>query len=155
MPLSPVEPLGSLSELFELAASERNRQTAHFEALDAKAGLLLVFAGAFIALAPDIPLLLRSVGAMAASGAGIVALWALWPRRFEVLKLDAVREEALDLPAVQTQRLLLDTHVAAWLRNQRRLESKSARLRAAFVLLLTAVLVYAGGILVVAMGAMP
>lgn len=46
--------LQSLDELATLAETERMMQIGHFEALDGKAGIVLGFAGALVALAPDV-----------------------------------------------------------------------------------------------------
>lgn len=47
--------LPSLDLLLELVQRERDKQLAHLDALDNKAGIVLGFAGLLITLAPDVP----------------------------------------------------------------------------------------------------
>ena len=68
--------MDSLPLLLETARTEHASQQAHFDALDGKAGLLLGFAGAEIALTPALPLgwqvpvLLCLLGAAASAARG-------------------------------------------------------------------------------------
>ena len=87
-----VDRLPSLDILLELVQSEREKQLAHFDALDNKAGIVLAFSGLLITLAPDIPIAFRVLGVLAAVVSSALALSAFWPRRFPVL------EPSLDLP---------------------------------------------------------
>lgn len=152
MSLSPVEPLASLDELAHLGARELQRQMDHFDALDSKAGLVLAFAAVLVGLTPPVHAFARGTGAALAAAAAVLALLAMWPRRLEVLDLYTVRKEALDRPALQTRRLLLETRVAAWQRNQALLRVKAGRLRVGFALVVIAAASYAGGILAAAIG---
>ena len=59
-----VDRLASLDFLLELVQSERDKQLAHFEALDNKAGIVLAFSGLLITLAPDVPMVFRVLGSL-------------------------------------------------------------------------------------------
>jgi hypothetical protein len=52
----------SLNVLPEFVQSERDKQLAHFDALDSKAGIVLAFSGLLITLAPDVPTAFRVLG---------------------------------------------------------------------------------------------
>jgi hypothetical protein len=82
-----VDRLPSLELLLELVQSEREKQLAHFDALDNKAGIVLAFSGLLITLAPDVTLAFRVLGAIAAVGSAGLSLSAFWPRHLPVLEL--------------------------------------------------------------------
>lgn len=84
--------LPSLEILLELVQSERDKQLAHFDALDNKAGIVLAFSGLLITLAPDVPAVFRVIGVLVASGSAALSLWAFWPRRFPVLEPSPLRK---------------------------------------------------------------
>lgn len=86
-----VDRVPSLDILLELVQSEREKQLAHFDALDNKAGTVLAFSGLLITLAPDIPITLRVLGVLAAVVSSALALSAFWPRRFPVLEPSPLR----------------------------------------------------------------
>jgi hypothetical protein len=65
--------LRSLDPVLEEVRSERNSQLRHFDALDAKAGIILGFAGALVALSPSGGLLVN-LGRGAAVLSGLLAL---------------------------------------------------------------------------------
>ena len=75
---------------------ERQAQLSHFEALDAKAGIVLGFAGALVALAPNHYQVLPIVGRALAVASGFFALFTFWPRRYRVLDLLALRDRYLE-----------------------------------------------------------
>lgn len=58
--------LPSLDLLLELVQRERDKQLAHLDALDNKAGIVLGFAGLLITLAPDVPVGFQLVGCLLA-----------------------------------------------------------------------------------------
>lgn len=68
-----VDRLPSLNLLLDVVQSERDKQLAHFDALDNKAGIVLAFSGLLITLAPDVPTAFRVLGVAAAFfAAGLV-----------------------------------------------------------------------------------
>jgi hypothetical protein len=78
-----VRPQGvrSLDVISEEVRVEREAQQRYFDALDAKAGILLGFAGILIALARgDGPAILA--GRLVAAISGVLALAAFWPRDY-------------------------------------------------------------------------
>lgn len=77
--------LPSLEIVQQLLGAERDKQLAHFDALDNKAGVILGFAGLLITLAPDVPAVFRVGGIVLAAVAAVAAVAAFWPRRFPVL----------------------------------------------------------------------
>lgn len=83
--------LPSLDLLLELVQREREKQLAHLDALDSKAGIVLGFSGLLITLAPDVPVGFQLVGVTAGTGSIGLALAAFWPRRFPVLEPSALR----------------------------------------------------------------
>ncbi len=85
------EHLPSLGLLLDLVQREREKQLAHLDALDNKAGIVLGFAGLLITLAPDVAVGFQLVGVVAGTGSIALALAAFWPRRFPVLEPSALR----------------------------------------------------------------
>ena len=83
--------LPSLDLLLELVEREREKQLAHLDALDNKAGIVLGFAGLLITLAPDVPVAFQLVGVVTGTGSVGLALAAFWPRQFPVLEPSALR----------------------------------------------------------------
>lgn len=131
--------------LLPLLLAERDKQLAHFEGLDTKAGLLLGVAGVLTTLAPEVarPLLLASL--VAAVSAGGAALASLWPRRYPGLSAARLTEYAAAEPAF-TRRVLVDTAEEMIVRGGRILDRKTARLKLSFIALSVAGLTLAVGI---------
>ncbi len=69
--------LPSLDLLLDLVQQERNKQLAHLDALDNKAGIVLGFAGLLITLAPDVPVGFQLVGVVAGAASIAFALVSL------------------------------------------------------------------------------
>jgi len=84
--------LPSLELLLELVQHERDKQLAHLDALDNKAGIVLGFGGLLIALAPELPVAFQVSGVIAATASSAFALAAFWPRRFPMLEPSALRD---------------------------------------------------------------
>lgn|GEM_PF-3033237 len=82
---------GGLDLLLGLVQQERDKQLAHLDALDNKAGIILGFAGLLITLAPDVPAGFQLVGVVAGATTVALALASFWPRRFPVLEPSALR----------------------------------------------------------------
>lgn len=70
----------SLDVVEAVVRRERDAQLRHWDALDAKAGVMLGFAGALAALAPANVNALVDIGRVTAVFGALVALWAFWPR---------------------------------------------------------------------------
>jgi hypothetical protein len=76
------EQVRSLDIVFEELRTERDQQLHHFDALDQKAGIVLGFAGALVALAPRGSDVFLSFGRAAAVVSGFLCLSTFWPRRY-------------------------------------------------------------------------
>jgi hypothetical protein len=124
---------------------ERDAQLRHFDALDAKAGIILGFAGAIVALAPSHHLV-AGIGRLVAVISGLLSLWTFWPRRFELTNLYALREKYLGAEPEFTMLVLLDTQISMMATTRDTLDHKASRLKAAMTSLALAVVLVAAGI---------
>ena len=107
-------PLPSLGPILEEVRHERDGQLRHFDALDQKAGILLGFAGALVALAPTQTNAVVDIGRGLAVIAAGAALSAFWPRRYRaIVELRLLRERYLAADPVFTLQTILDTQIAA------------------------------------------
>jgi hypothetical protein len=103
------EGVRSLDVISEEVRVERETQQRYFDGLDAKAGILLGFAGILIALARgDGPVILAA--RLVAATSGVLALAAFWPRDYWVTNLRRLREKYLSSEPDFTRLHLLDTH---------------------------------------------
>jgi len=140
-------PLPSLGPVLAEARSEREAQLRHADSLDSKAGILLGFAGALVALTPQQAHLLVDLGRVAAVLAAILALSAFWPRRFPITNLDVLRDRYLTAEPVFTQRRILDTHIAMVEVTRVVFERKVRRLELGMGSLVAAAILVAGGLI--------
>jgi len=137
--------LQSLDFILGETRAERGAQLQHFDGLDAKAGILLGFSGAIVALAPaDAPLL--GLGRVAAVPAGLASLWAFWPRQFDTLDLYTLRQKYLSAELRFTKLTVLDTQVAIIESAAAFLNGKAKRVKLAMALLAVAVVLIAIGL---------
>ena len=151
---SDLEPLGLLQEM---TTSELRNQQMHVEALDTKAGIILGLAGAIVALwarstaatlgAVLVPTMLAIIfGGLSA----LMALYTFWPRNFQVLDVERIRNQALDPVAAGGLRLaLLDTRIELVNVNSAILASKARRLKTSMTFLLLSILLLGVSFLVV------
>lgn len=99
----------------ELVAEEVQRelemQLKHFEAIDSKAGLLLGFSGALVALAGTSSSPPIQVFRAFAACAALSSLAAFWPRGFAAVRVKTLRDKYLQADASFTSRALIDTHI--------------------------------------------
>jgi hypothetical protein len=131
--------------ILEETRSEYQAQLRHFEGLDAKAGILLGFSGAVVALAPTDDLVLAA-GRLAAVLSGQLSLLAFWPRKFEVLDLFVLRQKYLAAEPRFTKLALVDTEIAMIRSRRDLLDLKARRLKLAMAALALAVLLVALGL---------
>jgi hypothetical protein len=101
----------SLEPILEEVRVERDGQLRHFDGLDTKAGIILGFAGALIALSPAGNVLIH-VGRLAAMASGFLALAAFWPRGYWGTNTRRLREKYLASEPDFTKLNLLDTQIA-------------------------------------------
>jgi hypothetical protein len=135
----------SLDVVWEQVRIEREVQLAHFDALDTKAGILLGFAGAVVALAPAGSLVLINIGRFAAVASGAFALWTVWPRRVWATDLRTLRDLYLPADPHFARLRLLDTQIQMAESLGAALSRKALRLKLGMALLLAAVLLTAAG----------
>jgi hypothetical protein len=74
--------LPSLDLLVEEMRIIRQDQIQHFDALDSKAGVLLGFSGAIVALRAGVPGAISLLATFLASLAALASVWAFLPRKF-------------------------------------------------------------------------
>jgi hypothetical protein len=145
----------SLDPVEELTRDELGFQQQHFESLDAKAGIVLGFAAAVVALSADatagafVTALLHTVATSAAGLASLVSIASFWPRKFRTLDVKQVRDDTLGrLPDSLTRVAILDTRVRIIEANRTLLEQKARRLKTGATLLVTAVILIGAGSMV-------
>jgi hypothetical protein len=124
---------------------ERGMQLSHFDALDSKAGIVLGFAGAIVALAPGGNHLLVVLGRAAAAGSGLLALWSFWPRQYWHLDLRSLRDLYLTAEPGFARLRLLDTQIGMAEGMKATLASKALRLKASMAALALAAVLTAVG----------
>jgi hypothetical protein len=134
-------PLPSLSLLNEAATDELGAQERRADALDAKAGVLLGFAGVLVGLSVD---KLQGVLGQVATGvavlAGLLAAAAFIPRAYPTLALRHLRDRYLTSEEEFTRLRLLDTRIAMYNSTQPRLHRKAQLVKASTIGLSLAVL---------------
>jgi len=141
----PVKKLRSLDVVLDEVRDERAAQLRHFESLDAKAGIVLGFAGAITTLAPAQGVLI-GMGRGSAAIAGLLALWAFLPRNFQVADTSLLRRRYLASEPEFTKLRLLDTLIEMITGADHLLQGKARRLKSAMVALAVAVALVAAGI---------
>jgi hypothetical protein len=100
----------SLETILDEARSERAIQLRHFDALDARAGVILGFAGVLVALFPGgSPLI--DVGRLAAVTSGLLALWTFSQRPETGVDLSPLMEQYSEADPDFTVRRLIQAHV--------------------------------------------
>jgi hypothetical protein len=135
----------SLEPILEELKTEREFQLRHFDALDAKAGIILGFAGALVALSPSGGPLI-DVGRYAAVASGLLSLWAFWPRRFWSMSLRPLRDLYLASEPAFTRLRILDTQIEMTEQLSRTLHEKARRLKLGMVTLAGAILLMSVGL---------
>jgi hypothetical protein len=127
--MSPLS-TASLDPILAQVGREREAQLRHFDALDTKAGVILGFAGALVALAPSGNLIVDGGRALSVVS-GLLALWTFWPRSYPVLELRNLRNLYLAAEPEFTELHLLDVQVEMAERGAISLVRKAWRLKLA------------------------
>lgn len=138
--------LPSLDLLLQMVMLERDKQLAHFDALDAKAGVLLAFDGVLIVVSRGIQLPFLLPGIAAASISGLLALTAFWPRDLPALN-PATMRKYLTYGPDETRLMLHDTTGEMVTRGVQVLHAKARSLKLALMLLLFAAVIFGAGII--------
>jgi hypothetical protein len=100
----------------EQVSTERETMRSHAESLDAKAGVVLGFAGILVGLGATAQSGIANeaafrVGLCAGVLAALLAAWAFVPRRYPVLEARRLRDMYLTAPEDETRLDLLDTQI--------------------------------------------
>jgi hypothetical protein len=140
-------PMPSLDLLLQTVMAERDKQLAHFDALDTKAGVLLAFDGVLLAFQRSIRAEFQVPGTVLAAASAGLALWAFWPRKFPALDPVDLRKY-LTYETEQTRLMLHDTIGEMITRGAVVLGKKALRLRLALVGLLLAAITLGAGVVV-------
>jgi len=125
--------LPSLELIHTSFERERDRDLAHFDALDTKAGVVVGAAGILVTIQPGTGWV-SALGAVLGVSAALVGLTAFWPGRFPTLEPSRLRsyltaeERITTLALVDVYLELLDT-------GRDLIRTKALRLKAAMVLL--------------------
>ena len=147
--------LPSLDIVLEQVASERQTMNTHAESLDAKAGVVLGFAGVLVGLGATAQSGVShqwtfQVGLVFAVCAAVLAAWAFLPRRYPILEVERLRQSNLTAPESETRLELLDTQIVMVKEAASLVSQKGWRVRAAVACLaIAAGLVVAGTLSVV------
>jgi hypothetical protein len=116
--VSEMSPLPSLALIVEQVAAERETINTHAESLDAKAGVILGFAGVLVGLGATAQTVVSDkivfqIGLGVAVLSAALAASAFLPRRYPVLEeVYRLRQRYLTAPEEETQLHLLDTQIA-------------------------------------------
>ena len=129
-----IEILGS--EVREQLAS----QLVHLEAVDAKAGVVLGFAGLLVAVAPDTGPGWAAVSRLAGVVAAVLALLAFFPREYPLVDLTQLRRSKLGSQPDELRLALMDTSLMLLDHALFLDEYKSRRLRSSIVALVAAII---------------
>ena len=135
----------SLSLILETIIGERSARSALLETIDARAGVLLGFAAALAALAPEDVGLFVEFGRVAAVLGGIAALATFWPREYGSVDVDSLSDFAT-AEHVFTGRSLVDAQKEIVLGMTELLVKKIQRLRVGMLLVGGAALSIATGL---------
>jgi hypothetical protein len=141
-----VKGVRSLEVVREEVRAERGAQLQHFDSIDTKAGILLGFAGALVALAPGRTTVLVQVGRAVAVVSGFLALWTVWPRRYWSTNLRSLRDKYLAAEPEFTLLQVVDTQIEMAERMAEILHRKGTHLKRAMVALAAAVLLIGIGL---------
>jgi hypothetical protein len=137
--------LPSLALISDIVRDERATQNLHFQALDTKAGVILGFSSALVALGGRGDRTLATIGQIVAVLAALIALWSFL-RSYPVVDLRALREQYLGAEEPFTQLHVLDTEIEMTAQASDLLAHKARRLKWSML-----GLVWAAGILAGAM----
>lgn len=120
-------------------------QSQRAEAADARAGVIIGFAGAIATLTLMTGTLATLPGALLAVAAAVAALTVLRPKPESGLEPVALRTQFLAAPELEVKKAALDRRVANYEKNQPVIAAKSARIKAALTLLTVSIVVVVAG----------
>ena len=149
-PGQPINPT-TLEYGSEVIERERRMLWTSVDAIDTKAGGVLAFAAAVIAIARDVDSLTAKIGIGVGIAAAFLAMWALFPRRHPYLSPDGLRNYlGADITLARRQVWVAEAAMVSDLaeilrRKTRRLGVALAALVIAVALIATGTLVSDGG----------
>jgi hypothetical protein len=133
---SMTERLPSLDLIHDSFERERDRDLAHFDALDTKAGVVMGFAGVLVTIGPRdtaVAVVATAIGVAAA----VAGLSAFWPGRFPALEPQHLRSY-LSAEERITRLVVVDTYGELLRQGRDLIRSKALRLKAAMLMLAVA-----------------
>jgi hypothetical protein len=136
----------SLDVVLDEVHRQRDAQLAYFDATDTKAGVVLGFAGALVALSPSGAGAILAAARGVAVMSGIFALASFWPRKYWQVDLRELRARYIAAEPAFTRLALLDSEIVMEGRVGETLERKVLLLKAAIAALALAVLLSALGL---------
>jgi len=139
--------MDSLDLLLDTVRQERAAQLSHFDALDSKAGIVLGFAAALIALSSEVSRWFRDVGVIGLALSAIVAATAFIPRKLPVLDVGELRAY-LRADVDFTRLRLHDTQLSMIQTGSLELKRKARLLKLSVLLLGAGAVTLAAGIIV-------
>ncbi len=139
--------MDSLDLLLDTVRQERASQLSHFEALDSKAGIVLGFAAALVALSSDVSRSFRNVGVIVLSLAALLSAATFFPRQLPALDVRELRGY-LQAEVNFTKLKLHDTQVDMILGASAELTRKARLLKLAVLFLGVGAVILAAGIIV-------
>lgn len=113
-------------------------QLRHAEALDAKAGIVVGFAAAIVALAGRSDTWIGQVGTLVAALTAALAVWAFFPRPFPILELRPTRDLLVRSAPEFIRIRLIDTHIEMAESVAKLVERKTRRMKVAMVMMVVA-----------------
>lgn len=137
----------SLETILDEARSERAVQLRHFDVLDARAGVILGFAGVLVALFPGGGTLI-DLGRFAAVASGLLALWTFAPRPQTGVDLSPLIGHYPKADPGFTVRRLIQAHVELTEDLRRLVRVKATRLRASMIALAASAVLSSVGLVV-------
>lgn len=135
--------LPSASLIARAADRERDAQLRHFEGLDAKAGIVVGFAGVLVAVGRTAASPLALTGLVAAAVAALLGLASFGLRRYPVLGMRGLRDRYLRSDARFTALRLLDLTIAVTEEATGLLAAKARRLTLAVLMLVSSTVLLA------------
>lgn len=139
--------MDSLDLLLDTVRTERSAQLSHFDALDSKAGIVLGFAGALIALSSGVNREFRDVGVIVLGLAVLLSAATFFPRKLPAL--DVLERRAYLQAEVDFTKLKLhDTQIDMILGASAQLTWKARLLKLAVLFLGVGAVILATGITV-------
>jgi len=139
--------MDSLDLLLDAVRQERAAQLSHFDALDSKAGIVLGFAAALVALSSDVSRSFRNVGVIVLSLAALLSAATFFPRQLPALDVTELRAY-LQAEVSFTKLRLHDTQVDMILGASAELTRKARLLKLAVLFLGVGAVILAAGIIV-------